>query len=477
MFDTARFFERHMEKSVGCTEPAAIALSSSVAFNAIFGKLPKSLNVDGIGGAAQRSMPVMDETARSTDVAERAALIEEISVLMDSGTFKNAMNAVIPHTDGKSGADLAAALGVFCDPEFELMLFNYLNDEIVRAAMSILNRIHISYEDKDHIFIRTRVRLSDGTVSECVTKHLHTGIVSVSVNGNPIFASDIAMMDEDLRILEGMCVDDFIHVVGKLPENAKLKLKDALKTNISAYEIARDAGCARGVGVIDVIGGWVGEAAKMVHTAVECRMSGETMEVMTCAGSGNMGLTASLPLIALHRHVSAMEEAKGEKERARKKERAYGDDEDVLLRAFALAHLIANFVCVKSGYLSATCGCAIKAGIGVAAGIAYYLASSGVVDHAEDASGVADVVKTAINNMASDVTGIICEGASRKCALKASTAVISAAKSALLALKGVEFGGIGCAADATVTLNRVGEIARSMADTDREIVRMLQMNR
>ncbi|MCU4140438.1 MAG: L-cysteine desulfidase YhaM [Methanophagales archaeon] len=86
-----------------------------------------------------------------------------------------------------------------------------------------------------------------------------------------------------------------------------------------------------------------------------------------------------------------------------------------------------------------------------------------------------EVVKRAINNMISDITGVVCEGASRKCALKASTAVISAAKSAIFALNGVEFVGGIVEEDANATLRNLGEIERAMRETDKKITKFLEM--
>ncbi len=506
-FDALRFFERHIEKSVGCTEPAAVALASSIAFNAIRGKLPSWLR-------ERKSKREGKESEGEVETGSVSVFVE-----LDRGTFKNALNAGIPHTGGRSGVSLAAALGIFCEPEERLALFSGLSGdrgrEKLRSADALLKagrvRVVPDYE-KEEIFILARVRTSEGE-GECLIKRLHSAVVSVRANGNVLFEAGgssessnhegTAGMEEDLSLLARMRVEDFISIVERLPAGAKKRLRDALETNRKAFEeaAAKQTACffnalremreakewqgeSEGKEKKDAWKDsweWVIKSSLMVGTAVEGRMSGLPMEVMTCAGSGNMGLTVSLPFVAL-KACETWDEKKEER----------------LLKAFALSHLVANFASLQTRFISAICGCAIKAGVGLSAGIAYYLAASEAeeterAEEAEEAEGMKggsplrrgrrgrkadvleEVVKRAINNMISDITGVVCEGASRKCALKASTAVISAAKSAIFALNGVEFVGGIVEEDANATLRNLGEIERAMRETDKKITKFLEM--
>ncbi len=509
-FDALRFFERHIEKSVGCTEPAAVALASSIAFNAIRGKLPSWLR-------ERKSKREGKESECEVETGSVSVFVE-----LDRGTFKNALNAGIPHTGGRSGVSLAAALGIFCEPEERLALFSGLSGdrgrEKLRSADALLKagrvRVVPDYE-KEEIFILARVRTSEGE-GECLIKRLHSAVVSVRANGNVLFEvggssessnhEGTAGMEEDLSLLARMRVEDFISIVERLPAGAKKRLRDALETNRKAFEeaAAKQTACffnalremreakewrgeSEGKEKKDAWKDsweWVIKSSLMVGTAVEGRMSGLPMEVMTCAGSGNMGLTVSLPFVAL-KACETWDEKKEER----------------LLKAFALSHLVANFASLQTRFISAICGCAIKAGVGLSAGIAYYLAASEAeeteraeeAEEAEEAEGMKgglllrrgrrgrkadvleEVVKRAINNMISDITGVVCEGASRKCALKASTAVISAAKSAIFALNGVEFVGGIVEEDANATLRNLGEIERAMRETDKKITKFLEM--
>jgi len=506
-FDALRFFERHIEKSVGCTEPAAVALASSIAFNAIRGKLPSWLR-------ERKSKREGEENEGEAETGSVSVFVE-----LDRGTFKNALNAGIPHTEGRSGVSLAAALGIFCEPEERLALFSGLSGdrgrEKLRSADALLKagrvRVVPDYE-KEEIFILARVRTSEGE-GECLIKRLHSAVVSVRANGNVLFEAGggsessnhegTAGMEEDLSLLARMRVEDFISIVERLPAGAKKRLRDALETNRKAFEeaAAKQTACffnalremreakewqGESEGKEKKVAWkdsweWVIKSSIMVGTAVEGRMSGLPMEVMTCAGSGNMGLTVSLPFVAL-KACETWDER----------------NEERLLKAFALSHLVANFASLQTRFISAICGCAIKAGVGLSAGIAYYLAASEAeeterAEEAEEAEGMKggsplrrgrrgrkadvleEVVRRAINNMISDITGVVCEGASRKCALKASTAVISAAKSAIFALNGVEFVGGIVEEDANATLRNLGEIEKAMRETDKKITKFLEM--
>jgi len=125
---------------------------------------------------------------------------------------------------------------------------------------------------------------------------------------------------------------------------------------------------------------------------------------------------------------------------------------------------VTKYVSNHSGYLSAICGCAIKAGIGAAAGLAYLL--GGDTKH----------INNAINIMAANITGMICDGAKEGCALKLSTAAGTATESALMAISGMEVppsNGI-INQKAEITIQNIGKIAKAMVPTDIEIVEIMQ---
>ena len=185
-----------------------------------------------------------------------------------------------------------------------------------------------------------------------------------------------------------------------------------------------------------------------VSAAADARMAGCALPVMATTGSGNQGLTASLPVIAAAHWKQV--------------------DEDTLYRALALSELVTIHVKQYIGKLSALCGCAIAASIGTACGIAYLL--GGEYIHME----------YAVKNMVADISGLICDGAKAGCALKIATSVAGAIQCAYLAVEGSqapERDGIVCA-DVEETIHNLGNLGnKGMCVADKVILDMMLENK
>ena len=253
-------------------------------------------------------------------------------------------------------------------------------------------------------------------------------------------------------------------------KSTKTRIEDAIKINHKASLIAE-----RGIWEFDrksvslgikhlrtegyLGGSYIDLAEEKVSLATEGRMAGLGIKVMTCGRSGNMGLVVTLPLIAV-----ALSELK-------KKHPEYGISWDSaieilqkrtpenwgkLIRAVGLAYLIASYVDLYSGKMSASCGCGTKAGVGVAAGITYYLTP-------EDDRDKIGIIGRAVNNTAGSIVGMLCDGAKRGCALKTAAATRAAMGSALLACTGFSLSdsdGI-THQDAMITLQRIGTLSKA----------------
>jgi len=192
-------------------------------------------------------------------------------------------------------------------------------------------------------------------------------------------------------------------------------------------------------------GDTLGRAARMVCGGVYARMSGEDFTVMSLAGSGNKGITATVPLVLWAEHLGAQRERMHE--------------------ALALAALMTSATTWRLGTLSAMCGCANAAGIGLAAGRVY-------LEEGDEHS-----LARAVNNMVGNVAGMICDGAKIGCGMKALTAVDAAARSAELALAGMGIPGSDGIVGATSreSLVNLGRIAQEgMAVTDDEILAIMR---
>lgn len=227
---------------------------------------------------------------------------------------------------------------------------------------------------------------------------------------------------------------DIIEFVREVPVERLGLIAKAIELNsaISAEGLAGDYGLKLGktlkkqaeAGILadDLATGAMSAAA----AGVDARMAGSPFPVVANTGSGNQGITATMPVVAAGRRLRAPDER--------------------ILRAVTLSHLVA--IRIKSGFglLSGLCG-AMVAGTGASAGIAWLLA------------GTKEAVERAIQNMIGSLTGMACDGAKASCALKVSTAVSAAVQSALLAADGLSVSGVEGIVDADAERS-IGNLAR-----------------
>jgi L-cysteine desulfidase len=173
-------------------------------------------------------------------------------------------------------------------------------------------------------------------------------------------------------------------------------------------------------------------------------MAGVPLPAMSSAGSGNHGLTATLPIWAVKDYIEC--------------------EKKTVLEAIGISHIITAYVKAFTGRLSAVCGCSVAAGAGATAGITYLL--GGELRH----------IAGAITNLTEDLAGVICDGAKAGCSLKLATAAGTAVQAALFALQGVQVqstDGI-VAASAEKTMQNVGVLSnQGMIETDRTILKIM----
>jgi L-cysteine desulfidase len=232
---------------------------------------------------------------------------------------------------------------------------------------------------------------------------------------------DLEQLDNSLNNLRSLNLEKIIKIVDELPEEIYNLLKESIKVNQEAFEKSRyllsfEQDMSLGLKINDLINekklsdDFLNKAKYKVVTAIEGRMEGLSLKIMTSAGSGNIGLTVSLAMDVLNS--------------------IFNKGETKLLKSLALTHLMTNYVALYSGYISVLCGCSLKAGVGLAVGILYYFMD-------EDISNEKRMIKfgAAINNVIESMAGVICDGAKKGCALKVISSIDAAYTSALLALK------------------------------------------
>ena len=413
-----RLIRSETAPAMGCTEPAAGALCAAAA------------------------------------AAQLGCAPESLAVEVSSYIFKNAMNVGIPGT-GETGLDIACAMGALCPkPELGLSVLGEFDPGRLPEARRLARNTRISVaEVVPKVYIRA-VAHGGGSYGEAVIRDTHTGIVYLGRDGVPSMEKDMAPSSAPESGGEGAQLDiPGIWQFGQeVPVSALYFLRELVQVNCAMAEeglshpyglqVGRQmhSGTAAGLIAEDT----ANFAAAYTAAAADARMSGCEQAVMSVAGSGNQGLTATLPVIAV----------------ARKS----GKPEEVMLRALAISILTTIHAKEYIGRLSVLCGCGVASSIGVTAGVVYMLGGS--LEQAE----------MGIRTMTADISGIVCDGTKPGCALKIATSVGAAMRAASFALSGIgasAHDGI-VAGDVEETLKNLGELgADGMAGANQVILDML----
>jgi L-cysteine desulfidase len=290
-------------------------------------------------------------------------------------------------------------------------------------------------------------------------------VTSVSCNGEPFVEFRPV---EDTPISEGITTDtsspDIHHFTLKalfdfaqnVPFEEIAFLRTAVETNKAFAKKSMEQQGMVGVGskIQRLIAkglmsdDFVGKTKRMVASAVEARMEGFNMAVMSCAGSGNQGLISTLPVLLAAEHEQVTEER--------------------LLRAATFSYLVTVYVKSYMGVLTPVCGGNVASGMGACCAITYLF------------GGAFSDIERAVKNMAGSVMGVICDGAKIGCTLKSTMAVGVAVDSALLALEGVTVPtGDGIVDDSVdQTIRNMGFVTDpGMAQTDDAIIEVMTQQR
>lgn len=370
---------RELVVALGCTEPIAVAYAAALA----------------------------REHVRGSDVVA-------VDVSVSGNVVKNAMAVTIPGT-GHCGVDMAAALGVVAgDAAKNLEVLSGIGERDVQAAEDLVKRGIVNVkvaESGKKLYIEVNIRTAD-SCAKAVVADEHTRIDLVEVDGRVINrAEDGGPQTDESAELSFLSIDSIWDFVQRADSRDLDIVRRSIDLNgaIAAEGLRNPYGLQVGRMIRDnvaqkILGDdIVNHATALTAAAADARMAGCPLPVVSNSGSGNQGISATVPVLAVGIRLEASEEA--------------------ILRAVTLSHLIAIFIKAKFGRLSALCGATVS-GTGAACGIAYLLGG-----------GVA-AVKMAIQNMLGNVTGMLCDGAKPGCALKVATCTNAAAQSALLAVRG-----------------------------------------
>lgn len=410
---------REVVPAIGCTEPAAVSLA----------------------------------VAKATETL--GCVPEKITVGLSANMLKNAMGVGIPGT-GMIGLPIAIALGALIGrPEYGLEVLRDVNPEAVEAGKSYISekRITVNLVDDAPSNLHVDVSASrDGHTARVVISQAHTNFILVEHDGRVIFKADEAKADsaeagkEDIR-LDLRKVYDFATTT---PLEDLEFILEAKRLNEAAAETALkgDYGHSLGSTVRSAGPKFFGDSPMehmivLTSAACDARMGGAPVPVMSNSGSGNQGITATMPVISFAHDINASEEQ--------------------LVRALILSHLTSIYIKQSLGRLSALCGCVV-ASTGASSALVYLM------------GGDYDRICAAVKNMVANLTGMICDGAKPSCSMKISSGVSTALMSAMLAMNGrcvTEAEGIVCD-DVDATIRNLTSIGRdAMKATDIHVLHIM----
>lgn len=371
--------KREVVPAIGCTEPMAVALCVAKAAE-VLGKRP-----------------------------------EKITALLSTNILKNAMGVGIPGTGGMIGLPIAIALGALVGKsDYQLEVLKDSTPEAVAEGKRFIDehRIHIALKDgiTEKLYVEVHCE-ADGEKAVAIIAGGHTNFVYVARNEHVLLDKQCAGSASDD---DGETVDLTLRKVYDFATTAPLDeirfILDTARLNKAAAEQSFKGDYGHGLGKMlrgnyehKVMGDSVfSHILSYTSGACDARMAGAMIPVMSNSGSGNQGISATLPVV-----VYAEENGKSEEE---------------LIRALMLSHLTVIYIKQSLGRLSALCGCVVAA-TGSSCGITWLM------------GGCFEQICYAVQNMIANLTGMICDGAKPSCALKVTTGVSTAVLSAIMAME------------------------------------------
>ena len=429
--------KREVKPALGCTEPIAVAL------------------------AVAKSVEILSENCEDCGCEKsdwRLGADFMIDVEVSGNILKNGMGVGIPGT-GMIGLHIASALGAVCgDSSLGLEVLKDLSPQAVARAKQLVKAkaVKIKVADTEHLlYVKATVRLHGKSASASLTPSAHTvieddhdKIVETGFADKILMSSESAAAASQRQISDyGLTVKEIYEFATTVPyKDIEFILEDrTLNLALAKEGLEGNYGLKVGKTIrenqSEVFGDdFMSYAMGMTAAASDARMAGCTLPAMSNSGSGNQGITVSMPIIAYALR--------------------YKIEDEPLARALILSNLVAIHIKGYLGKLSALCGCVV-ASTGSSCGIVYLK------------GGGYEQVCNAIKNMCGNITGMVCDGAKVGCAMKVASGVASSVQSAVLAMNGIcvkETDGI-IDKDIETTIKNVGKIGSiGMQTTDKMIL-------
>ncbi len=407
--------KQELVPATGCTEPIAIAYAGAIARKTL-GQVP-----------------------------------EQVELIVSGNIIKNVKSVVIPHSNGRKGLEAAVAAGIICGrPELELDVLSQTSPEDLQQLDAFLagNRVQVRPSQAECPF-DIQVKLTAGQDNAYVRIiGSHSNVVQVQKNGQPLvdhpFSTQGVSADENHRLLNVKDIVTFADTVDL--DEARPILQRQIDDNMAIAQagLTQNYGANIGKILLRSYGNSVHNRAKAWAAAgSDARMNGCEMPVIINSGSGNQGITASVPVIVYAKECDVSQEQ--------------------LYRALVVSNLTAIHLKTGIGSLSAYCG-ATSAGCGAGAGVCYLYGGK-----------YKEISHTIVNALAIN-SGMLCDGAKASCAAKIASAVEAGLLGMQMYLHNSQFyGGDGIVAKGVEnTIRTVSTIAREgMRSTDAEIIQFM----
>ncbi|MDK0657214.1 L-cysteine desulfidase family protein [Clostridium perfringens] len=371
--------KKEVVPSEGCTEPIAIAYAVSIAAEHLKGE------------------------------------IKEVNIYLSKNVIKNALGVGIPGTGGV-GIEIAAALGISIQKSYKKLtiLSNFTEDEL-KKAKEIVDKNIINIKQKNTnkaLYIEVEL-LSETSKSKVIIEDTHTNVTLIECDDEIIMDNNSEVsedLEEDYKLFKIADIYNFAKEADF--DDIKFILESAkMNEKVSEEGLKGDYGLQVGSKIIQKgnFNLFSNDASNKIiaasAAASDARMDGCAMPIMTTAGSGNQGIACSIPVAQTARLLDKSEEE--------------------LARALVLSNLVTIRIKKHMGRLSPLCGAGIAGATGASCGITYLL------------GGDLENINYCINNMISDLSGMICDGAKETCALKIATGTNAAIQCANLAINGI----------------------------------------
>ena len=410
-----RILNEELVPAMGCTEPIAIAYCAALMKEAL-GNIPNKIVINVSGNI-----------------------------------IKNVKSVTVPNTLGLCGIDTACAIGIIAgDASKKLeVIANVTKEKALLIPDFIKNKdISINHAENDHTLYIEIIGYYNNEYSKVIIEDAHTNVVLIEKNNEIIFKNDKEVVRKKVELDHSVLnIEDIIKFADIVNiDDVKEKLDLQIKYNMAIAEegLKNKYGANIGKTILKYTTGSVIDKMKAYAAAgSDARMNGCDMPVVINSGSGNQGITASVPVIVFA------------------KENKLSDE--LLYRALVVSNLCTIHIKHSIGKLSAFCGVVI-AGAGCGAGVAYL-----------EGGKFREVAHTLVNALAI-VSGVVCDGAKSSCAAK----IVSSVEAGILGYYMFKDGNQFVSGDGIIkkgvenTIKAIGELARvGMCETDKEIIELM----